>query len=201
MPRTGLTAEELRQQAVQSAMDRMRRDGVGSVKLVDVARDIGVSHAALYAHFANKEALLDSVSEEWLNELDDNLVHICRGVGSARERLESVCIFLHASKCERVSREPELYKAFSAVVSHAKPFVVRHMETMRVLVCGLVEDGIQDGSLPVRVGINAADAASLLLNGLAAFHHPALVAERNGVRQDTTLLALIDVMVRGLAPL
>ena len=44
--------------------------GVDKVRMSDVARDIGVTHAALYPHFADKAALLDAVTQTWLRSVD-----------------------------------------------------------------------------------------------------------------------------------
>ena len=70
MPRTGLTASEIRQKAIDATMARMREDGFDKVRLTDIARELGLSHAALYAHFADRTALLDAVSEQWLSAID-----------------------------------------------------------------------------------------------------------------------------------
>ena len=60
MPRTGLSPEKARQRAVEIAVARIRENGFVKLRLADVAREMGVSHAALYAHFRDKAALLDA---------------------------------------------------------------------------------------------------------------------------------------------
>ena len=70
MPKTGLTATQIRDKAIDVAIEQMRRRGFDRVRLVDIAKDLGVSHAALYSHFADRGALLDAVSERWVNALE-----------------------------------------------------------------------------------------------------------------------------------
>ena len=70
MPKTGLTAAEIRDKALDVTIEQIRRYGFDKVRLVDIAKDLGVSHAALYTHFADRGALLDAVSERWLNALE-----------------------------------------------------------------------------------------------------------------------------------
>src|SRR5271155_2724206 len=78
MPKTGLTAEAVRDKAIEVTIEQMRRHGFDRVRLVDIAKDLGVSHAALYTHFADRSALLDAVSERWVNALETSLEAICR---------------------------------------------------------------------------------------------------------------------------
>lgn len=77
MPRTGLSPQQVSQAAIAHATTRIKRDGFNKVRLIDIARDLGISHAALYAHFANKGALLDSVTAKWITEIDVALQKIC----------------------------------------------------------------------------------------------------------------------------
>ena len=60
MPKTGLSAAEIRDKAIEVTVEQMRRHGFDRVRLVDIAKDLGVSHAALYSHFADRRALLDA---------------------------------------------------------------------------------------------------------------------------------------------
>src|ERR1700730_12482652 len=78
MPKTGLTASEIRDKAIDVTIEQMRRSGFDRVRLVDIAKDLGVSHEALYTHFADRGALLDAVSERWVNALEISLEAICR---------------------------------------------------------------------------------------------------------------------------
>ena len=63
MPRTGLTASEIKEKAIDLTIEKMRANGFDKVRLTDVAKSLGVSHAALYSHFKDKTALFDAVSE------------------------------------------------------------------------------------------------------------------------------------------
>ena len=49
MPRTGLTADQIKERAVEAALVRMREVGFEKVRLTEIAKELGVSHAALRA--------------------------------------------------------------------------------------------------------------------------------------------------------
>lgn len=53
---------DLRQALVQAAVELLEHDGLSALSLRGAARRAGVSHAAPYHHFADKEALLAAVS-------------------------------------------------------------------------------------------------------------------------------------------
>ncbi len=53
MPRTGMTAQQIRAKAIDITLACMRKHGFEKVRLSDVAKDLGVSHPAHYAHFAD----------------------------------------------------------------------------------------------------------------------------------------------------
>jgi AcrR family transcriptional regulator len=196
MPRTGLTADQIRDRAVAFAADRMRKDGFDRVRLVDVARELGVSHVALYKHFPDKAALLDAVSARWLGDVDRGLEAI--GADAARPPLEGirdVFLTLHRAKRERVRSDPELYRAFDAASEAAKPFIVAHMTVVRTVLGTLVREAAAVGALPAG---DPARAAQLLIEAMVAFTHPKLVVLALEVDREPDLRRMLDVVVAGL---
>lgn len=55
---------DLRQALIDGAIALIAEQDVGSLSLREVARRVGVSHAAPYRHFSDKESLLAAVAEE-----------------------------------------------------------------------------------------------------------------------------------------
>ena len=53
-----LTSEQI----VDAAEDVLRRFGPAKATVIDVARELGVSHGSIYRHFASKAALRDAVA-------------------------------------------------------------------------------------------------------------------------------------------
>lgn len=196
MPRTGLSSEEIRERAVERAEEAIRKHGYERFRLVDIARELKVSHVALYKHFSDKAALLDSVSEKWLARIDTALARVCAAsTRTPEQRIYDFFLTLHRAKCEKVGKDPELYKAFDSAAEMAKPFVVRHLETMGRLLERLVREMLaaQDGR-----AYEARRVARMLLDGTVSFHHPKLVAERAGEKREAELRRLLDTLLRGV---
>jgi len=196
VPRTGLSADEVRERAVEVAADAIRRLGFERVRLVDVARDLGVSHAALYKHFADKTVLLDAVSERWLGEVDATLEKLAqRPNRSAEQRIRDVFLALHRAKRERVLADPALYHAFDTAAEALKPFIVRHLEALQRLLLGLVKEAQGGGEIGKG---KAAAIATLLVDATASFTHPKLVSEHAERNRETELQLLLTTVFLGL---
>lgn len=196
MPRTGLTPEELKQKALDAAELVIRKSGFDRSRLTDVARDLGVSHAALYKHFASKEELLDAVTQRWLERIDAALAAVCQGRESVKERLHAWFTTLHRLKREKVMADPELYQAFNTSSMRELPSISGHMATMRAQLEALVGEGIRAGELAPG---DRSRIAAMLFEGTMAFHHPRLVLDSLAADRSADLSELLDLLLKGLS--
>jgi AcrR family transcriptional regulator len=68
-------AERTRERIIEAGFLLVRRVGIRRLAMEEVAEEAGVSRAALYRYFANKQALIDEVIEEnarrWRHALND----------------------------------------------------------------------------------------------------------------------------------
>jgi AcrR family transcriptional regulator len=195
MPRTGLTAEDIKEKAIDAAVAQMREVGFEKVRLTDIAKQLKVSHAALYSHFKDKSDLLDAVSERWLRALDETLEKICRRKKDPREKIHEWALAIHQAKIEKIRRDPKLYEAFDMASEQFKPFVSRHIETMHGQMLGLVKEAI------AARGLTEADPesmAKIIIGATAGFHHPRLVAQFIEEKREKLLHQVIDSVLKGL---
>jgi AcrR family transcriptional regulator len=195
MPRTGLSALEIKSKAVDEAAAMMREVGFDKVRLTDVARKLGVSHAALYAHFEDKAALFDAVSERWLTQIDDSLAAICKKRGNPADKIVEWMLAFHRAKLAKVQHDPELYKSFDLTANLKKPYVRRHMETVRGQLVELATEAIAKRRLR---GADPEAIATVLFESTMAFHHPKLVAAYAHEAREPVLRAVLDSVLRGL---
>jgi AcrR family transcriptional regulator len=196
MPRTGLTAQEIKDKAVEATMVKMRQVGFDKVRLTDVAKKLGVSHAALYSHFEDKSALFDAVSERWLLQIDDSLAAVCRRRGKdPSEKILAWMLTLHRAKLAKIQRDPELYKSFDLSSSIDKPYVRRHLETTHAQLVGLAREAIATQ----RLRDADPEAIALVLHeSMMAFHHPKLVAQHMHEKREPLLRVVLDSVLKGL---
>jgi AcrR family transcriptional regulator len=157
----------------------------------EIAKALGVIHAALYGHFADKAALFDAVSERWLARLEAELEALCteRKPGDALERLVQWFMHLHRAKVGKIKHEPELFKAFNYSAQAEKPFVKNHMATMHRQLNTIVGQAIDSGSIKAK---SAEAVVARLFEATIGFHHPALVANSVGENREPLLTELVD---------
>lgn len=195
MPRTGLSPAEIKEKAIDLTIERMRQQGFEKVRLVDIAKELGISHAALYAHFKDKSALLDAVSERWLKKIDKDLEAICKKSADPYDKIQAWMLCLHHAKLDKVKNDPELFKAFNFSTEVAKPFARLHMETIHAQLTGLVKEAIARRRLR---GADPEQMASILSESMMAFHHPKLVAQHIGEKREPFLRLVLENVMKGL---
>ena len=196
MPRTGLSALEIKNKAVDATMVKMRQVGFDKVRLTDVAKELGLSHAALYAHFEDKSALFDAVSERWLLQIDESLAAVCRRPGKdPAEKILAWMLTLHRAKVAKIQHDPELYKSFDLSSSLEKAYVRHHLHTMHAQLVELAREAISRR----RLRDADPDAIALVLHeSMMAFHHPKLVAQHVHEKREPLLRVVLDSVLKGL---
>jgi AcrR family transcriptional regulator len=196
MPKTGLTPAAIRDKAIEVTVEQMRRHGFDKVRLVDIAKDLGVSHAALYTHFADRGALLDAVSERWLNALESSLGAICRKEKDPVAKIHEWFQRLHRAKRDKFSKDPEPYKSFHVGAEELKPFYTSHLARVHRQLAHMVGEAVTEKKL-TRYSIDR--TVSLLFETTTAFHNPKLVAQHIHEKREPLLKQVLDVAIDGLS--
>lgn len=189
MPRTGLSPEKARQRAVEIAVARIRENGFVKLRLADVAREMGVSHAALYAHFRDKAALLDAVTESWLIEARARTAAICAGSAPPAERIEDWFVARYRIKSARVRSDPEIFYGFNEATAGERPVIRDYMHRMHQELAGLLGEA----------GLGGGAEAAMVEEALAGFLHPALISSGPRPEREDALRRLLRVVLAGLA--
>ena len=81
---------DLRHALISAALELVAESDAADVTLRAVARRAGVSAAAPYHHFPDKDALLAAVARDGFEALTRVQLAILSGPGSARDRLEEL---------------------------------------------------------------------------------------------------------------
>ncbi|MGU3540773.1 TetR/AcrR family transcriptional regulator [Methylobacterium sp. A54F] len=76
----------LKEALIEAARRFIAERGIGGFTLVDAARLVGVTPAALYRHFRGREALLEEVAGRGFADLADRLARALTSRGTALER-------------------------------------------------------------------------------------------------------------------
>ncbi len=83
---------DLKNALIKAGADVLSKEGVSALSLRKVAQKAGVSHAAPYAHFADKQALIAAISTEGYQKLYEQIAQV-----AAQYRAEPLRRFVEAS--------------------------------------------------------------------------------------------------------
>jgi AcrR family transcriptional regulator len=172
MPRadTRLTRDRI----LDTAEDVIRRFGPAKATVVDVARALGVSHAAVYRHVATKAELRDLVVSRWMETTMAPLRAIAAGPGPAPQRLQRLIDALIAVKRRRAADDPGLFAAYRTLAADAQSVAAAHVDELVGLAATVIRSGVKEGTF--RTADPVASGRAVLF-ATSRFHHPAHAAE------------------------
>jgi AcrR family transcriptional regulator len=98
---------DLKNALIEAGADILSKQGASALSLRKVAQKAGVSHAAPYAHFADKQALIAAISTEGYKQLYEQIAQV-----AAQHRSDPLRRFVEASWAyvQFALDEPELFK-------------------------------------------------------------------------------------------
>src|SRR5499427_1551073 len=180
---------------VSAAEDVIRRFGPAKATVVDVARALGVSHAAVYRHVATKAELRDLVVGRWAETTMPPLRAIAAKPGPAPERLRRLFDALIAVKRRRAAEDPELFAAYRTLAADAESVVATHLDELVALGATVIRSGVEEGTFRA---VNPVAAGRAALFATSRFHHPVHAAEWADPDIDTVYDHVWRMLMDGL---
>ncbi len=172
---------DLRRALVDAALELVAEQGPSGITLREAARRAGVTHAAPYRHFADKEALLAAVAEEGFQRLRSEIELALEQAGG-RERVETVGV----AYVRFARHHPSQFRVmFGAEVGDKRlyPELTHADQAVFDLLCAAIRSAQQTGEMaqgdPARMGM----VAWSMLHGVAALVVDGQM-ERAGVRDE-----------------
>lgn len=162
-----------RERILDAAEDVIRRFGPAKATVVDVARALGVSHAAVYRHVATKAQLRQLVVGRWVETTMPPLRAIAARPGPAPQRLRRLFDALIAEKRRRAADDPEVFAAYLALAVDAKSVVAAYLDELVELAAEVIRSGAKEGTFRA---VNPVATGRAVLFAMSKFHHPAHAA-------------------------
>jgi AcrR family transcriptional regulator len=185
----------LRSELLDAAERTISERGVGGLSLRELARDLGVSHAAPGRHFADKQALLDGLAQEGFARLGAEIGTAIEGGGKNFDKRAGAAATAyvrfateHAALLELMFASKHQPGAESLEAAANEAFAPLLAVIHEGQAAGLIEQGD-----PERIGI----LMLATLQGLTAMANGGMV-ER--AQLDDLVTDAIDRMLRGLRP-
>ena len=162
-------AVDRRAELLAAAARVIARRGYAGTRFQDVAEEAGVAVGTLQHHFGTRSRMLSEALEQWVDEVDAQLVILRAGDGDAWARLEGILQYVGTRIGERnpswqmwldfageALKDPELRRSAS-----------RSQQRWEAAFADTIRQGVDAGILdPVVTGAEAASVLSALLDGL-----------------------------------
>ena len=161
-------------QILAAAEDVVRRFGPEKATVVDVARALGVSHAAVYRHVATKAELRDLVVGRWVAATMPPLRAIAAQAGPAPRRLRQLFDAMISIKRRRATDDPELFAAYRMLAADAQAVTAAHVAELVALTAMVIQAGVKEGTFRK---VDPVSAGRGVLMATSRFHHPVHAAE------------------------
>lgn len=194
MAKTSEGDADLKERILTATEKLLRRYGASKLSVVDVAREIGMSHGNVYRFFDSKSALLGAIAERWLCNVMTPLTVIAESDKPADEKLVEWINKLRAIKRQRFQDEPEVFAFYGEIAEQARGEVTRHVEHMLDQLQGIIEEGKAQGIFHIS---DTRQAAKGTLNATSRLHHPAFVSSPD-YPSETDAQFLINMVIVSL---
>jgi AcrR family transcriptional regulator len=159
MPEKSYHHGDLKNALIQAGIEILAREGVSGLSLRKVARQAGVSHAAPYAHFADKQALIAAISTEGHKKIFTRIASILEQYPNQPlwQLVETAWAYAGFG-----FEEPAHFKiTFSGVIEKERDYPAlvemteKNFEMLRKIVASCQSEGILDPGKPdlIAVGV------------------------------------------------
>ena len=171
--------------------------GYKSVSIRDIAQACGVTNAALYYHFENKEALFAEVLENHVQRLSDHMRSSATEEEGIRQQLIAMLSRYTALAGHR--RSPMFLLRHKSEGLDKEKARQQHGKLMQVILAPMeeiLEQAIDDGQLrPLREGYSAASLLLGMLHGMG--QHRRMCHHENLQPEDVQVV--VDIFWQGLS--
>lgn len=168
----GKGATRTRELILDTARKLLRRYGQDKLTVVDIAREMGMSHANVYRYFTTKSAILDAIIDEWLARLETFVEAIVQRQDSAAKRIEAVVVELHRKRKKKLMKDARVFDTYRRVVEIRPDMAARRRQQLIRVFKTLLDEGVRSGEF---APMNTMSSAVTLKDATALFLHPLMI--------------------------
>lgn len=152
--------EKLTQQIILDTTEKMiYQNGIKNTTLYDIAKNLNVSHAALYKHFSNKDDLFEQLTKQWLANASEDLLN---WNPSAKQDNQTN---LHDWLWLLANTKKDLYQTDRQMFLLYTEYIESHQEILSNHLAQLSKKAAQVGKLDLKDGEG-------LITAFTYFHNP-----------------------------
>lgn len=157
---------------LDATINELRKNGRRRLTIVEIATQLGMSHANVYRYFDSKAALVDALMQRWLQPVEAELRVIADGPDPAYDKLERLLSALNRAYRDRLESEPVLFQLFAESVDAARGVTRRHRLRIQSEIQRVVDEGLASGLFAIG---DQRRALGLVYDTMHRFIHPVCV--------------------------
>jgi AcrR family transcriptional regulator len=158
-----------------------------------------MSPANVYRFFPSKNAIVESICQRCLGEVEATAWAVARAKGPAGQRLERLILDILKYHKENVLADKRVNDLVTAAIELSWNAIKAHNETMRTVVEVILRDGVATGEFE---SIDPRETSGLILRAVVAFTHPMLIGRclEEGEDLETEAIASARFILRAITP-
>ena len=173
-PQLKTRPEDTRARIMDTADTLFRRLGFAKTTVADIAAELGMSPANVYRFFPSKNAIVESICQRCLSELETKAWAVARSPGSAAARLERLFVEIFNYHRDNLIIEKRVHDIVLVAMENNWAAIEAHTEMIRAVIEKIVRDGIDKGEFDK---VDARDTSVQIKRAMVHFCHPLMVAE------------------------
>ncbi len=190
------SAAETRRRILEAGERLFLRHGAQKVAVVDIARDLGMSHGNIYRHFKDKEEIASALAERWNEAVGQWMAELASRHGHpALPRIEALFQRLLDQYRSDTPEDREVNRFFQTLADRHHAAAVRRQEMVLHSVEALLAQAENQGELALR---SRSRAARVILDGMGRFIDPGLVARHRTEPLPQHAKVVLQTLLAGL---
>ncbi|WP_344079401.1 TetR family transcriptional regulator [Streptomyces crystallinus] len=182
---------------LEATEEVLRRHGPAKATVVDVARQLGVSHGSVYRHFRTKSALREAVTKRWLDRTTLALSSFAGDEAAEPEAaLRGWLAALFDAKRRKAGDDPQLFATYEVLLAENSAVVEQHITELVAQIEQIVSRGVRRGRFTALSSDHR--TARAVFDATNRFHDPAYASQWLRPEIEADFTALVDLVLHGL---
>lgn len=194
-PRHKETADETRERIARVAEELFRRMGFAKTAVADIAAELSMSPANVYRFFPSKNAIVETICNRCLAEIEAQVRAIRARPDSAARHIEAIYLAILRYHRENFLSDRRVHDMVQVAMEHNWQAIEAHRRNIREAVAAIIAEGIASGEfLPHDPG----RSSEILLGAMMRFCHPLLVAKDIDQDLEGQVIASLAFILRAI---
>ncbi|QTL04466.1 TetR/AcrR family transcriptional regulator [Aquabacter sp. L1I39] len=191
------TADETRERIARVAEELFRRMGFAKTAVADIAAELGMSPANVYRFFPSKTAIVETICNRCLGEIEQETREIARADLPPGQRLEDMFIAILRYHRDNFLVERRVHDMVLVAMENNWSSIEAHKENIKAMIAQVLAQGTADG---VFRACDSADVSEIIMGCMVRFCHPVLVVQCIDEDLEAQLRATMRFLLGALAP-